>query len=162
MARRSSSYLPRYLGDSPAHETKDLIPTLVMMNQFGFVTTCSQPGIPIEEGSGQRAFIHGICSAEMAGRICDLLIGSDLVVVTFPPMTGSTGQIVVTLDGWSEFTWCGIHDSNAEADSYAEEVGPELGELVRSSWTLQIIDPQWGRNDLLWPSVLGALLALPR
>jgi hypothetical protein len=75
-------------------------------------------------------------------------------------MTSSQCQIVVTLDEWNEFTWCGIYDSAAEADSYGREVGPELADLVRSSWMLQIIDPQWGRNDLLWPSVLRAVVGL--
>jgi hypothetical protein len=157
------AYQPGYYGTAPDDETQSLIPTLVMINQLGLVTINSQPGVPIDEhGNGQRAFLDGVCSAEIAGQVCDALQGTELVVVAFPPMTGGRGQIVITLDEWSEFTWCGIHYPEAEADMYGDEVGPELADLVRSSWMLQIIDPHWGRNDLLWPSVLRAVVGLPR
>jgi hypothetical protein len=154
---RRLDYHPSYVGARPDDESDDLIPALVAINERGFVTETSQPGVPLDEnGSGQRAFLDGLCSESTAWRICRALHGTDLVVVAFPPLASGRGQIVVTLDEDEEHTWCGIHESLASAQSYGE-ISEHLVDLVLMSWTLQVIDPQWGRNDLLWPAVLGAL-----
>jgi hypothetical protein len=154
--RGDLEYHPSY-GGPPDPETTELIPALAAINRHAFVTDDSQPGVPLGDGWAQRAYLDGYCDESTAWMICNGLHGSELIVIAFPPMTAGQGQIVVTLnDDGEENTWCGIYDWTGYLYVY-DEVSPELSALVASSWSLQIIDPKWGRNELLWSSVLTAL-----
>jgi Helix-turn-helix domain len=63
------AFLPSYGAAGPDPETEELVPMLAPLNRAGFVTTNSQPGVPAEDGSCQRAFIEGFCDDELASAI---------------------------------------------------------------------------------------------
>ncbi len=134
-----------------------MVALLAGINELGFVTDDSQPGVPLNEsGYGQRAYLDGMCDEQTAWQLSGALHGLDIVVIGFPPGEGGSGQIVVTLDGWSENTWCGIHRPAGYSHLY-EPISPELNSLVDASWTVQLVDPVWGRSDYLFQLVLLAL-----
>lgn len=42
--------------------------------------------------------------------------------------------------------------SRAEiADGYGDDLHPAAVEALSDAWQVTLIDPEWGRNDLLWP-----------
>jgi hypothetical protein len=152
-------YHPRYLDDSPATETGPLIEILTKINRAGFVTTDSQPGHPADAFSYvQRAYMTGICDEPTASRLRSGLLRTDLVVLWFSPDRSGIGQVAVTRDAQEECTWLGYGGVDEhEVDAWTQRGGPGLGQLYLDSWELHIFDPAWGRNDLLWTSVLAAL-----
>jgi hypothetical protein len=79
------SYQPRYGGEQPDGETYGLIPVLAEINNHGFVTTCSQPGISIEAANAPSS--RACAQRTPPGRSGNVLHGTELVVVAFPPIT---------------------------------------------------------------------------
>lgn len=155
----AGQYYPAYAAASPADETAPLLSDLARLNRVGFVTDGSQPGVPFDsKGSAQRAYVTGYCSESTAEKICSGLRSSDLVIMSFSPGSLGDGSIVVTLDEGIEYTWLGRRPDPGELlELYTDRAGPRLGALVESSWELQVFDPQWGRNDVLLPSLLRVL-----
>ena len=41
--------------------------------------------------------------------------------------------------------------------AWSDETNDSLALLLADSWYVEILDPVWGRNDVLLPAVLGAL-----
>lgn len=154
--RGEHDFYPTYGDPRPAEETTPLLEQLAAMNDLAFATDDSQPGVAIVNGGGQRAFVTGYSDAETAALVMQGTDGSDLVVVAFPPGGAGAGQIPVSLDAGEECAWCGIHGPDDYSYIY-RPISVELDEVIRSGWTLHILDPVWGRNDYLWPRVLDAL-----
>jgi hypothetical protein len=44
-----------------------------------------------------------------------------------------------------------------QISDWADETNDALALLLADSWYVEILDPVWGRNDVLLPAVLGAL-----
>jgi hypothetical protein len=62
----------------------------------------------------------------------------------------------ITLDYGEEFTWDGIASSPMSLDdSYGPWCHPAIVGALCRAWQVTLIDPEWGRNDVLWPA-LGA------
>ncbi len=151
------SYQPGYGGDTPDSETAGIIPTLAKLNQAGLVTDQSQPGV-VDAAGSQRAFVTGFAADALAEAVQTACKHTDLVVVALPPLAPpSEAQIVVTLDGEDENTWLGRCMGTDRIDSYSEELAPEALAALAAAWELQIFDPVWGRNDLLWPTLERAV-----
>jgi hypothetical protein len=154
--RGEEGFHPMQLG-AIDEETNMLIDVLAAINERGLVTDGSQPGVPIDAaGSGQRAFLDAVSDETTAWRVMAALRCLELVVLAFPPGRTGRGQIVVTLDEGEEATWCGWHDPEGYTHVWSE-VSPTVDQLHRDGWWLQIIDPVWGRNDVLWDAVLRSL-----
>ena len=151
--------LPMYLG-VPAPETKPLIPHLAAYNRCGYLTHQSQPGTPLRNGSAQRAWVHGFGTAELADRIENTLLDSDLIVCTTPPGGDNPTRICVTIDDSRAYTIGGAMRASYLAEQYREEVPVALPALL-NAWQIEVIDPQWGRNDLLWGRLDQALSGQP-
>jgi hypothetical protein len=110
-------------------------------------------------GHGQRAFVTGRCSEQSAGIISAVLVGTDLVVLAFPPGESGSGQICVTLEGDREFTWLGSSGGPSYAhETYTDWTNEVLAKSLAECWELQIFDPVWGRNSQLVPLLQKALL----
>ena len=147
---------PGYAGGGPDPETSPLLPDLVELNRSAFVTDCSQPGQPIIDGSGQRAFVAGFCGKDVARQVAALGLWTDLIVIAFPPGFEEGRYIPITIDDYRPYTWGGRHDSD-EFEHYTRACGAEAVEELRRSWTVHVIDPQWGRDRYLWEHMADAI-----
>jgi hypothetical protein len=161
-------FLEGKISQTPSHcappdpETTPLLAMLASVNRAGFMTHQSQPGIPRDEhGSAQRANVSGFASDEAFARLVAAVATADLIITA-----GRAGQefgpfFPITLDYGEEFTWDGLA-INAEEISYhyGPYCRPEAVAELQRAWQVTIIDPEWGRNDVLWP-VLTAFAKQP-
>jgi hypothetical protein len=46
-----------------------------------------------------------------------------------------------------------------QIQDWADETNETLALLLADSWYVEILDPLWGRNDVLLPAVLATLTA---
>ncbi|MFG1826736.1 DUF6919 domain-containing protein [Microbispora bryophytorum] len=143
------SYSPTY-GDGPDSETAPLIPVLAAANRAGYLTDFSQPGVPLADGYGQRAAVAGFADEQLVERIKTAILGTDLVAVVTPPGWDSPTQIPVTIDDGEAFTWAGgALDGPDIVHLYGEDC-PAALEALLGAWQIDVLDPVWGRQDLLW------------
>ena len=98
----------------------------------------------------------------MAGELLALSTRTELVTVAHAPGESSTAAIPVTLAGTEVTTVLGSSENPVDEDQikdWAEETNDALALLLADSWYVEILDPVWGRNDVLLPAVLQALTA---
>jgi hypothetical protein len=154
-------YLPAYFGDQPAEETEELISILAAINRAGFMTTQSQPGRRLGSKSGQRAFVTGFTAEENVQRIERALLPTELVMLATEPGLETFLRVPVTIDDGSAFTWVGWSESADDIDAqYGDDLSPAALIALRAAWCVELFDPKWGRNTLLWPSLLMALTSI--
>jgi len=150
-------YQPGYFGE-PAEETIPLVEFLASVNRAGFYTTNSQPGEPIKDWSGQRACVEGFCQEQLAKKISSALLKTDLVMIATPPGAASDVQICITIDDDKECTWVGgPTELGPIVDLYDDELDALALAALLTAWQVCIIDPVWGRNDLLWTRLVEAI-----
>ncbi|AWZ06878.1 MULTISPECIES: hypothetical protein [unclassified Streptomyces] len=152
-----AGYQPRY---GPDPETAHLIPVLARLNRSGLITDCSQPGIETTEPDGthwsQRAAVTGLGAD--TGLLRRLALSArdaglwGIVHTAATPGAGRDGVIVTTVDG-EPYTQFGAHMDRQVLETIwpPNQIGPGAHEGVLSSWQLTIVDPQYGRDDVLWP-----------
>lgn len=145
-------------GDGPDLETAVLTDTLVALNRSGYLTDHSQPGA-LEDGYAQRAHVSGYCDEPTAMAISARAVTTDLVVLAIPANSDSFGQIPVSREGRVEYTWGGGHSD--PANEFYQPGDEELVAELRQLWHVEVIDPVWGRNDLLWDVVVAAVTERP-
>jgi hypothetical protein len=153
----ATTYYPGYLAPGPAKETADLVDRLVAMNRGGLVTSWSQPGIPFDGMGAQRAVVAGWCSAMTLDTLNAAILGTDLVALAYPvDCADELDPVPVTINAGEPFTWAAPSDLSDlfERDGKLPD-SPEF----QDAWFVTIIDPVWGRDHLLWGTVLGALSA---
>lgn len=151
--------LPMYIG-GPAPETKPLIPYLAAYNRCGYLTYQSQPGSTSERDWFQRAWVSGFGSSDIATRIEDALLGTELIVCVTPPGGDVPTRICVTTVHGRAHTIGGAMRASYLAEQYRDVVPVALPALL-NAWQIEVIDPQWGRNDLLWGRLDQALSGQP-
>lgn len=140
-------------------ETESIAVELAALNRNGLFTKESQPGLQAD-GTAQRQYVTGFCSAETAADLLALSTRSDLVTVAHAPGEASTASIPVTLDGGEVVTVLGSSENPVTEEQirdWAEETNENLALLLADSWYVEILDPAWGRNDVLLPAVSAAL-----
>ncbi|MFD3568461.1 DUF6919 domain-containing protein [Streptomyces sp. NPDC058667] len=154
---------PGYLGDEFGEEetngARHLMPTLIAANRSGFVTTCSQPGSDeVIDGAHwrQRAWVEGVVHdhSPLLGRLLRLQDQGFTVVRGWPKrqivLTEVDGRLVTAIGGWRmrrdsvHCNWRGVGHR-------------ALREVRQHGATIHIIDPVWGRDDRLWPALMGAV-----
>ena len=62
------------------------------------------------------------------------------------------------MDGEQETTWFGGAMSRADIEDEDTSFGachPDAIKAIFSGWQVTIVDPEWGRNDVLWPVLEG-------
>lgn len=144
-------------GDSPDPETADLVASLGSFNRNGYVTTFSQPGELVEDGA-QRAAVEGMCTEEIASRIQTVSLNSELIVIAVPTVLDEWVEIPISLDGNKVNTIGTLGVGGLDAlYPWPQFLAPSLIRVLVETWQVLVIDPRWGRNDLLWDRVAEAL-----
>ncbi|WP_258804338.1 DUF6919 domain-containing protein [Pseudarthrobacter sp. NS4] len=154
-----SSYQPGHLAAGFDEETAPIAAALAKLNRNGLFTKESQPGL-LSGSAAQREYVTGFCSATMAGALLALSTRTELVTVAHAPGEESSAAIPVTLAGTEVTTVLGSSENPVDEEQirdWAEETNDSLALLLADSWYVEILDPVWGRNDVLLPAVLGAL-----
>jgi len=154
-----SSYQPGHFAPGFDTETVALAAALAELNRNGLFTKESQPGI-LADGAAQREYVTGFCSAGTAGELLALSTRTELVTVAHAPGEASSAAIPVTLAGTEVTTVLGSSENpvdEAQIRDWADETNDSLALLLADSWYVEILDPVWGRNDVLLPAVLQAL-----
>jgi hypothetical protein len=151
-------YNPGYGGD-PDPETGPVVEALAAINRRGFVTTFSQPGVPLDdEGHAQRASVEGYAREATARRLGTLALRTDLLLHAFPPGNYEAGyQVPVTIEAFRPFTWVGAYYGKTELEHYAQDLSREALAELSEAWTVSIIDPSWGRLGYLWEYVIAVM-----
>lgn len=160
---------PMNLGP-PAEETAELAQVLAAVNRAGFVTDCSQPGMnkpwqgsilgwTVPPGSVwcQRAAVSGFASEETCGLL-EILADRELIysVAGIGPEWPAPPCWNVTRIGagadWLEATWFGEPISRAELEyQIGAACPPAAVTALCDARQVTLIDPEWNRNDRLWP-----------
>ncbi|HEY8700969.1 MAG TPA: hypothetical protein VIM08_08405 [Arthrobacter sp.] len=141
-------------------ETAPIAEALARLNRNGLFTKESQPGFQ-SDSSAQRQYVTGFCGADVAAQLLAVSTRSDLVTVAHAPGEASSAAIPVTLDGAEVVTVLGSSEnpvSDEQIRDWAEETNESLALLLADSWYVEILDPVWGRDRLLLPAVLAALI----
>lgn len=146
-------------GGGPDPETVALTPALAQLNRSGFVTVDSQPG-EIDERWAQRAAVSGYCEEDVAERLASISVRGDLVVISQPAGLDAAYQLPISRTRNYTFTIaCGsLAPTPEDAGSWPwPGLNPQMRVALRSAWYVDICDPVWGRNDVLWPTLTAAM-----
>jgi hypothetical protein len=161
LGQLTASFLEGHIGETPTHrgppdpETAALVPVLAAANRAGFVTDCSQPGEPLTaDGSAQCAFVSGYADPAVFLRLMTAAADTDLIITAARPGDEGTRNLAtVTLDRGEEHTWAGGVESLIDLQEYYKHCHPEAAAPVLTAWHVNLIDPEYGRNDVLWPAL---------
>jgi len=156
------AYVPGYGGAAPDEETEPFVPVLAAANRAGYVTIVSQPGEEPTVGYDgelwtQRAAVEGYAATGTLEALRSCAAGTRLILTASPvdrPDSAWETQIVVTRDGGRENTWFGSLGPRDEVEDPETGYGmchPDAVGALLAAWQVTIIDPEWGRNDVLWP-----------
>lgn len=150
----------------PDPETLPLIPSLTVANRAGFVTTSSQPGlaacvddIPIQ----QRAAVAGFADIPLTARLMASLSTADLLMIVHPSPGWITRRIgvAVTTVGGHPVTTFGDRLGRVRLAALYGGLHPTMRRALVDACQVAIIDPQWRRDDYLWPRLAAALTGRP-
>jgi hypothetical protein len=158
-----SEYQPGTFAPSFDEETRPIAAALAEINRNGLFTKESQPGIRADAGHAQRQYVTGFCSAAAAAELVALSTRSELITIGHAPAEVSAAAVPVTFDGDAVVTVLGSSETPVEDDQlrdWSEETNETLALLLADSWYVEVLDPVWGRNDVLLPEVLAALQKL--
>ncbi|MFD5899647.1 DUF6919 domain-containing protein [Streptomyces sp. NPDC060366] len=145
----------------PDEETWHLIPVLVAVNRLGYVTDGSQPGFdgPGDDGQRwlQRAAVSGLVDdPQLRDRLVAAAKMAGLTVVQhdMTPRRHAEG-IPVTKSGGHDYTWFGrfLPVRDLQTVWQPEIIGRRAFGKVAGAWQLTLIDPEWGRDDVLWEAL---------
>jgi hypothetical protein len=153
-------YQPAWEGTWPDADMEPLVPVLVVANRGGFVTHFSQPGHSLALGNGQRrAAVSGFGTEEVILRLQSASLGTDLVILAYPPGGKLDGfQIPISISGGLVGIWAGAEMSpQAIQEYYGGDCHPDAIAALLGAWQATLIDPHWGRDDLLWPRLRAAV-----
>ncbi|TCC33910.1 hypothetical protein E0H75_42410 [Kribbella capetownensis] len=150
--------------DEPDPETTELLPVLADLNRIGFLTEASQPGAtdPGYDGAGwqQRAAVQGYVTDETLRRVLALTAQTHglLYVVHDPSDRIRQDAVVVTTRAGRPYTVFGVWlpPSNTRM-TYGSWCSREIGAVVNQAHQVTLIDPEWGREDVLWPALTELL-----
>lgn len=153
-------YSPGY---GPDPETEELIPVLAAANRCGFVTTSSQPG---EDGPGydgahwrQRAAVEGFADDPTLQRLWAWMatVAPDVKVMWSKPRRRKfdySACVTVSEREGRHVTGFGTVLSASQIEfAYGDDCSPAAVTALQDAWQVTIVDPEWGRNDRLWPAL---------
>lgn len=144
-------------GDEPPDpETIALVPTLAAVNRGGYVTDFSQPGETYDSGA-QRAAVTGFCTFAQADVLAAVSLRSELIVIVDPPYVRGEYELPITQDEWRAFTRLAGRGVFDDPNALWPGCHLQTWKLLQESYYVSICDPQWGRDDLLWPLIVDAL-----
>lgn len=149
----------------PNEETMPLLPYLNPLNRSGLlVSKFSQPArrstdkVYGENFGEQRATVGGFIDGSYVEPLLEATKSSQLEVLCSPPGTKDRlSFIAVSRSNLEDVTYIGnvMSSENIEGSYGGSKRVPGLhSEMVRvlqGSHQVDIYDPEWGRNDRLWP-----------
>jgi len=160
----TAQYIEGGLSFHPLHgngideETIRIKDRLTFFNRNGFVTTQSQPAVPLsEDGHAQRACVEGWASIELAKQLATLGLHTDLLVFVCPAFEDYGCRIPVTLEEFRPYTWFGFNNGAANLEEIEEKFSEGAKWMFCLTWVVTIIDLQWGREYYLWDNVYECL-----
>lgn len=169
---------PAYGGTEPDEETTSLVPALAAANRAGFVTDVSQPGADELAADGgqwrQRAAVSGyIADEDLVNALTRAAADAGLWFVLHAPASSDSGRhtsaggddgyrygeamTVTTRDGRPCTGFGNRHAEHQTRFSYGRWCTAYAVDELVDSYHLTLIDPRWGRNDLLWSTLIAAL-----
>lgn len=170
-AEGNIKFHPNGYDEGPDGETTGLIPALVALNRSGFVTSCSQPGVGPAWGFDnrvwwQRAAVDGYTDPDTADRLEKACEAAGLIFINngragwrthwrnAVDVTASPVNGIEIIEGSPRYvhTGFGTHMSRRAVKFDFDCYGADA---LLNAVQITIIDPQWGRNDLLWETVAG-------
>lgn len=154
-------YLPGYDADAPDEETAPLIPTLAAVNRAGYVTNCSQPGY---DGPGyrghwrQRAAVEGFADDAMTDKLRSAAIDAGLWFVAARAQRQENDHLTITVTEWNgrpHTRFGGIRPIDDLRDGWVGygECSRHAVEALCGAYQVAVVDPVWGRNDVLWAAL---------
>ncbi|MCG0061714.1 hypothetical protein L0F81_00170 [Streptomyces tricolor] len=145
--------------DGAAEETAALIPTLAAANQAGFLTDQSQPGYDGRGFDGlrwqQRAAVTGLVADEqLLTRIRRAGEAAGVTVFIAHPRLLPQGQgDTGTIRGGRPYTRFGQYMPPSVLRQIWRGISKPAMAEVLDAWQVCLIDPDYGRNDRLWPAL---------
>lgn len=149
------TYQPGYIG-GPSPETGPLIPHLAAYNRAGLFTTCSQPGTESLTGGAQRAWVSAFCAETALDAIVTHAARSGLITLCAAPGKDSLLELEVTHYGGMAITYA-VPMADEYIDAYYADDCPGALDAIKTAWRIDVIDPVWGRNSVLWNCLADAL-----
>jgi hypothetical protein len=146
----------------PCEETAELIPVLAAANRAGFVTDSSQPGRGSALQSGeftrpgmQRAAVQGFADDDVLRRLQCATAETDLIFLAHRAKRRMNYRtaVTVTLDDGEPFTSFGATLSRRQIRFSYWACHEDAQDALCAAWQVTVIDPEWGRNDRLWPAL---------
>jgi hypothetical protein len=102
--------------------------------------------------------VTGYCTENTLDALLAGCLATDLMVLGLPPGMTFGARVCVSRQDQTESMWTGYFQNPVEAfPSDSVHLRAELGEL----WCVDVLDPVWGRNDVLWQTVMAALAQRP-
>ncbi|GGJ86930.1 hypothetical protein GCM10011583_18170 [Streptomyces camponoticapitis] len=150
--KSQAGYQPRY---GPDEETAELIPTLAAACRAGFLTDNSQPGED-ETAAGvrwqQRAAVDGyLTDLDLLSRIRAAAKAEGVLLVVNQPGGRARQGIPATKADGETYTWFGRAPTRADRRISWDGVSRAAHREIAAARHVTLIDPEWGRNDRLWP-----------
>lgn len=145
-------------GCGPDPETADLIPVLAACNRAGFITSTSQPGMEESDGWVQRAAVQGFASPAVTDRLRLARDGTGLLIYVQEASRRMSWKRAspVSLANGQPFTRFGTQLSRRfirdDWEGYGI-CGSKAVAALCAAWQVTLVDPEWGRNDRLWPAL---------
>lgn len=149
-------------GCGPDEETTKLVPTLALLNRAGWLTDCSQPGyiVGVDE---QRAACTGFLDWHLANQVARIADNADLITIVtsvdqrwWVRHDHSPG-IAVSREFGKPTTMFGRRPHRRDVALRYRGCHPAAKAAVAAATNLTVIDPVWGRNDVLWPMLRKAV-----
>ena len=156
---------PFYYDYRPAVETVPIARHLVQLNRLGLATDCSQPGL--DRGVWrQRAFVSGLADLDLARHLAKQLVHTDLIAFISPLLKPHESfdlwlDVPVTLHERSPVTWIGGRMAADDLFTGIVEETSLTSQELAGYFSIQVLDPVWGRADYLWDA-LTTTLKTPR
>ena len=149
---------PGWMAPDIDEETDPLVPYLDRACQAGFLPTASQPAAcPHKAHDGQpqrrRAFVIGFASADFLQGLTQRTRGKGLWLHAYPgPQAHDpVAAYPVAERGGTAYLFVGDDQRSAELEIFAQALSPSALEALTACHYVCLCDPDWGRDDLLWP-----------
>ncbi|WP_329021085.1 DUF6919 domain-containing protein [Streptomyces sp. NBC_01601] len=149
----------------PDEETAPLVPALAALNRAGCVTIQSQPGLdgPAFDGCRWQQRAAVMCLTDTAGlqRLTRTAHGAGLLLAVHrADRRGPVRDILVTTWGGDEHTSFGGRLRKSHVRLEYRGCHRDAVRAAEDAHQVTLVDPQWGRNSLLWPRLTRQLDSL--
>jgi hypothetical protein len=143
-------------------ESDGIAAHLARFQRAGFLTVASQPGRSHAAGDGggaclQRAFVCGFADGRAARALSRARVDANLSIRMFRRGDASLERVPVTLVGGTPRVLAGYPAFEEELVCFEDHVSRDALQALASSTYVSAIDLAWGRDDVLWPFLEGAL-----